>query len=84
MLTRRALLATTAATLALGLPAAAATPHRFRHGEFEVMVVSDGHLVLPTSFLAPEAPPAERAALLKAAGTRRRAVSVADQHHADP
>jgi glyoxylase-like metal-dependent hydrolase (beta-lactamase superfamily II) len=68
MLSRRALLASTAATLTLGLPAAAATPHRFKHGEFEIIVVSDGHLVLPTSFLAPEAPPAERAALLKAAG----------------
>ena len=68
MLSRRALLASTAATFALGLPAAAATPHRFRHGDFEVIVVSDGHLVLPASFLAPDAPPAERAALLKAAG----------------
>ena len=68
MLSRRALLASTAATLAFALPAAAATPHRFKHGEFEILVVSDGHLVLPISFLAPEAPPAERAALLKAAG----------------
>ena len=68
MLSRRALLASTAATLALGLPAAAAPPYRFKHGEFEIFVVSDGHLVLPTSFLAPDAPPAERAALLKAAG----------------
>ena len=68
MLSRRALLASTAATFALGLPSVAATLHRFRHGEFEIIVVSDGHLVLPTSFLAPEAPAAERAALLKAAG----------------
>lgn len=68
MLSRRALLASTAATFALGLPATAATPHRFKHGEFEIIIVSDGHLVLPTSFLAPEAPPAERAALLKTAG----------------
>ena len=68
MLSRRTLLASTAATFALGLPAGAATPHRFRHGDFEIIVVSDGHLVLPTSFLAPEAPPAQRAALLKAAG----------------
>ena len=30
--------------------------------------MSDGHLVLPTSFLAPGAPPPERDALLKAAG----------------
>jgi glyoxylase-like metal-dependent hydrolase (beta-lactamase superfamily II) len=68
MLSRRALLASTAATLALGLPAVAATPHRFRQGEFEITVVSDGHLVLPTSFLASQAPPAERDALLRAAG----------------
>jgi glyoxylase-like metal-dependent hydrolase (beta-lactamase superfamily II) len=68
MLSRRALLASTAASLAFALPASAATPHRFRHGGFEIIVVSDGHLVLPTSFLAPQAPPAERAALLKAAG----------------
>jgi len=33
-------------------------------GAFEVTVVSDGHLVLPTSFLAPEAPPAEPEVLL--------------------
>ena len=68
MISRRALLASTAATLSLGLPATAAAPHRFRHGEFEVIIVSDGHLVLPTSFLAPDAPPGERAGLLKAAG----------------
>jgi glyoxylase-like metal-dependent hydrolase (beta-lactamase superfamily II) len=68
MLSRRALLASTAATLALGLPAVAAAPVRFRHGNFEIIVVSDGHLVLPVSFLAPDAPADERAALLKAAG----------------
>jgi glyoxylase-like metal-dependent hydrolase (beta-lactamase superfamily II) len=69
MITRRTLLATSAAGLAASaLPAFAATPHSFKHGAFEVTVVSDGHLVLPTSFLAPTAPPAERAALLQAAG----------------
>lgn len=68
-LTRRTLLATSAATLAASaLPAFAATPHTFKHGAFEVTVVSDGHLVLPTTMLAPTAPPAERAALLQAAG----------------
>jgi len=46
----------------------ATAPYRFTHGAFELMVVSDGHLVLPTSFLAPAAPPAERDAALKAAG----------------
>src|SRR5665647_1628648 len=67
---RRALLAATAASLAArGLPAfAAPAPHSFKHGAFEVTVVSDGHLVLPVSFLAPGAPPAERAARLQAAG----------------
>lgn len=68
-LTRRTLLATSAATLAASaLPAFAAAPHSFKHGAFEVTVVSDGHLVLPTTMLAPTAPPAERAALLQAAG----------------
>src|SRR3954470_7015083 len=68
MLTRRALLASTAATLALGPPAEAVAAYRFKQGEFEILVVSDGHLVLPTSFLAPDAPTPERDALLKAAG----------------
>jgi glyoxylase-like metal-dependent hydrolase (beta-lactamase superfamily II) len=69
MLTRRTLLATSAASLAAStLPAFATAPHSFKHGAFEITVVSDGHLLLPTSFLAPTAPPAERAALLQAAG----------------
>ena len=68
-LNRRTLLAATGASLATrALPAFAATPFAFKHGAFEVMVVSDGHLVLPTSFLAPGAPPSEREALLTAAG----------------
>src|SRR5262249_22486656 len=56
-----------AAFAARPLPAAAA-PYAFRHGTFELTVVSDGHLVLPTSFLAPGAPAPEREAILKAAG----------------
>ena len=68
-LSRRSLLAVTTASIATrALPAFAAVPFSFRHGAFEVTIVSDGHLVLPTSFLAPDAPAAERAALLKAAG----------------
>ena len=68
-ITRRTLLATTAATLAAqALPAFAAAPYSFKHGSFEVTVLSDGHLVLPTNFLAPDAPAEERTALLKAAG----------------
>jgi glyoxylase-like metal-dependent hydrolase (beta-lactamase superfamily II) len=68
-LNRRELLAASAASLVTRtLPAFAASPFAFKHGTFEVSVVSDGHLVLPTSFLAPEAPSAEREALLKATG----------------
>ena len=67
--TRRTLLAATAAAVAArSIPAFAAAPHSFKHGAFDVTVVSDGHLVLPISFLANGAPPDERAALLKAAG----------------
>src|SRR5262249_37440644 len=75
---RRALLTATAATLvARGLPAfAAPAPTSFRHGDFEVTVVSDGHLVLPVGFLAPEAPPDEWAKVLQAAG-------IAGQHQYD-
>ena len=68
-LSRRTLLAAATASIATrALPAFAAAPYLFRHGAFDVTVISDGHLVLPTSFLAPDAPPAERDALLKAAG----------------
>lgn len=68
-LNRRALLAASAASvLARTLPTFAATPYRLTQGDFELMVVSDGHLVLPTSFLAPDAPSPDRDALLKAAG----------------
>lgn len=69
-LTRRSLLAAAGAGLVVrALPAfAAVPPYAFKHGTFEVTVVSDGHLVLPTSFLAAGGPPEERAALLKAAG----------------
>lgn len=69
MLNRRTLFAATATGLATcALPAFAAAHYPLKHGTFELTIVSDGHLVLPTSFLAPGAPPAEREALLKAAG----------------
>ncbi|HZL31680.1 MAG TPA: MBL fold metallo-hydrolase [Pseudolabrys sp.] len=67
-LTRRALLASTAAAVAAQALPALAAPHSFKHGDFDIMIVSDGHLVLPTSFLAPGSSPDERALLLKAAG----------------
>ena len=68
-LNRRTVLAAAAAGFAArALPAFASSPYAFKHGAFDVWVVSDGHLVVPTSFLAPGAPPSEREALLKAAG----------------
>jgi len=67
-LSRRAFLSASAASLVAGAPALAATPYSFRHGAFEIAVISDGHLVLPTTFLAPDAPAAERETLLKLAG----------------
>ena len=68
-LSRRSLLAATTASIATrALPAFAAAHYSLKHGAFELTIVSDGHLVLPTSFLAPGAPPAARDALLRAAG----------------
>jgi len=70
IISRRTLLAASAAALAArGLPAfAMREPTAFKHGNFDVTVLSDGHLVLPVGFLAPEAPAEEWAALVKAAG----------------
>jgi glyoxylase-like metal-dependent hydrolase (beta-lactamase superfamily II) len=71
-LTRRSLLSTTAAGLAaLSMPPrarAATAPYRFKHGAFEIIVVSDGHMVVRTDLLAPGAPSQARAAVLSAAG----------------
>ena len=69
-LDRRSLLAGAAATLAFGLPGAraAAPVNQLSAGQFELTVISDGHLVLPTGALAAEAPATERAAALAAAG----------------
>jgi glyoxylase-like metal-dependent hydrolase (beta-lactamase superfamily II) len=65
----RTVLAAAAAGLVVrAVPAFAASPYTFKHGALEVMVVSDGYLLLPTSFLAHGAPPADREAILKAAG----------------
>lgn len=69
---RRAFLAGAAALSAsAGLPRPAwaqAAPHSFRHGEFEVTVLSDGHLVLPAEIIAPDAPQEEVQALLASMG----------------
>jgi glyoxylase-like metal-dependent hydrolase (beta-lactamase superfamily II) len=72
-LDRRSFLATLAAgaaatTLCGSRALAADEPRRFKHGAFEITVVSDGYLLLPTSFIAAGAPDAERQSLLQAAG----------------
>jgi glyoxylase-like metal-dependent hydrolase (beta-lactamase superfamily II) len=68
---RRDLLRGTAASVAAlvhdGSAFAAAT-HHLMVGSFALTIVSDGHLVLPTTFLAPDAPTAEHAAILREAG----------------
>lgn len=51
-----------------GLVWAQAAPHSFKQGDFEVTVVSDGHLLFPMAAIAPDAPPEELKALLEAAG----------------
>jgi glyoxylase-like metal-dependent hydrolase (beta-lactamase superfamily II) len=67
---RRAIVAGLASGIVTAaLPARAQTSaHRFKQGAFEIIVVSDGHLVLPTSFLAPGAAAEPRKAALAAAG----------------
>ena len=65
---RRQFITAAAAGLASRAVPALAAPYSFKNGGFDVTVVSDGHLVLPTGFLAPEAPEAERTRLLQAAG----------------
>ena len=56
-------------TIASARPDPANARTILKSGDLEVLVVSDGHFVLPTGFLVtPEAPKSEREALLKAAG----------------
>jgi glyoxylase-like metal-dependent hydrolase (beta-lactamase superfamily II) len=76
---RRGFLAGTAAAATMaGLPVrghAATAPYTFRHGAFEIAVVSDGHFVLPPAnlgadvgFLYPDTPRAELETFLKSVG----------------
>lgn len=69
---RRKFLAGAGALIAAGLLPkdilAKTAPHSFKHGEVTVMVLSDGYLTLPTSILAPNAPPEELKAILTAIG----------------
>jgi len=71
-LDRRALMlagASSATAAALSPIASVAAPSRLLSSAAgELTVISDGHLVLPASFLAPDAPPAERDAALNGPG----------------
>ncbi|MCT7378331.1 MBL fold metallo-hydrolase [Chelativorans salis] len=69
---RRRFLAGAAGFGALGLLPeglhAAPAPHRFRHGDFEVTVISDGYLTAPSFFQATNVPPEEREAFFSEHG----------------
>src|SRR5262245_56697748 len=68
-LNRRRFLVGAGATIAGAVGAAprspAAEPFHITQGRFAIAVISDGHLVLPTSFLAPQIPSPEREAALQ-------------------
>ncbi len=63
------LVGTVASTLGARHAMAAATTHKFAFGNFEITVVSDGHMMLPARLAAPDAPAEELNAALAAAGT---------------
>jgi glyoxylase-like metal-dependent hydrolase (beta-lactamase superfamily II) len=68
---RRQFLTLSAGAAASGfLPrhAQASMAHKFKHGEFDVTVLSDGFLTLPAEVLLPDASPDERAPILAAMG----------------
>jgi glyoxylase-like metal-dependent hydrolase (beta-lactamase superfamily II) len=69
---RRKFLAGAGALIAAGLlpknALALAGPHTFNHGDVTIMVLSDGHLTLPVSLIAPNGNPEEVKAVLTALG----------------
>jgi hypothetical protein len=71
-LSRRRLLVGAASLASAGLWSvpglAQAAPYRFRQGGFEIMVLSDGHLVLPSTIHGLDAPREEVQRLLKEDG----------------
>jgi glyoxylase-like metal-dependent hydrolase (beta-lactamase superfamily II) len=52
--------------LLLPVRSLAAPPHRLKLGEFDISILSDGHLTVPTRFLARNAGEAEIASLIRA------------------
>ncbi len=68
--TRRQLLVCTATLAAMALPRDifAAPFYKFAHGSFDISVVSDGFITLPSEVLLPDAEPEERADFLMRLG----------------
>jgi len=69
---RRLLVLSGVVALTTALPGSLAAKPKpvpsFKVGGFTISTLTDGHITLPTSFVAPKAPPAARAEALKAAG----------------
>ncbi|THK34308.1 MBL fold metallo-hydrolase [Ensifer sp. MPMI2T] len=71
LLTRRDLLPASAAAAAAAMVARAVYAsdfHRFKHGAFDITVVSDGFVTLPTEILLPDATPEERQVIIQRLG----------------
>ena len=63
---------------------AAEAPFSFKQGDFEISVVSDGHLTLPANIFAGDAPPDVRKALFDAAGLGGENIMPGRQSSPDP
>src|SRR5262245_62866858 len=63
-LNRRALLVGLGAAALCPTSVLAAPPHRLKLGEFDIAIFSDGHLTVPTRFLARNANEAEIASVI--------------------
>jgi len=71
LFTRRDLLSASAAAAAAAMlpPAVYASDfHRFKHGAFDITVVSDGFITLPAEILLPDATPEERQVIIQRLG----------------
>src|SRR5215831_4035106 len=86
-LSRRKILASSAAALAAGAlgstfgVAATTATKSYALGDFSVTVLSDGHLVVPSAFLARNAPRLELEQAMDHCWPSRRAGEHADEHY---
>jgi len=70
MIDRRTFIATAGATALIGWPAHGAKPSPIKIGDFTITTLSDGHINLPTTMLAPKIDATERSSALKQAGQK--------------